>query len=262
MIEFNQEQKDILTTLKSCKNFSSVYPIPPLSASGSVYLSAVSSNEHSSAIFSMNSAEIVKEMTPLHNVSERTVVWANFRSHVRWFPTVKWLRWYLGDAIGFYFAWLRSYCLALLIPAALGLVTWICVAVANAVSSEQSADELSVSDFMVAYGLMVVLWGLVCNKIWRRQQSQLAEDWMSPVFSNAADMSGWVNHHMDQVRPSFQGTLRKSPITGQMELYFPNKKRRALYLTSVGITGICVLLALFVNVLLLNLEVSNPQVCK
>ncbi|KAM7537762.1 hypothetical protein Aperf_G00000066429 [Anoplocephala perfoliata] len=260
MIEFNQEQKDILTALKSCKNFSTVSPIPPLSPSNPVYLSAVSSNERNCALFCLKSAEIVKEMTPLHNVSERAVVWSNFRSHVRWFPTVTWLRWYLGDSIGFYFAWLHSYCLTLLIPSALGLLTWICVAIANAVSSEQTADKLSVSGFMVTYGLLVVVWGLACNKIWRRQQSQLAEDWMSPVFSNAADMSGWVNSHMDQMRPSFRGTLRKSPITGQMELYFPATKRRTLYLTSLGITAICVLLALFVNILLLNLEgIINPD---
>lgn len=195
-------------------------------------------------------------MTVLHNIPERRFVWANFRGRVHWFPTVKWLRWYLGDSIGFYFAWLQSYCIALAIPAILGLLTWICVAIANAVSSEEPKEEHSLSVFMVVYGLTIVVWGLVCNKIFRRQQSQLSEDWMSPAFANAADMSGWVNSHMDQLRPAFKGKLRKSPITGEMELYFPFAEQRILFLTSVGITGLCVLLALFINVLLLNLEVN------
>lgn len=256
MVEFSDEQKELLTTLKSCQNYSSVAPVPRPTAPNPICLSAVSSSEHKSALFSMKSSELVKDMTVLHNISERRFVWSNFRSHVRWFPTVKWLRWYLGDAIGFYFAWLHSYCIALAIPAILGLLTWICVAISNAVNSEESADEHFLSGFMIAYGLMVVVWGLICNKVFRRQQSQLAEDWMPPAFANAADMSGWVSSHMDQLRPAFKGKLRKSPITGQMELYFPFAKQRLLYLSSMGVTVLCVLLALFVNVLLLNLEVS------
>ncbi|VDL17835.1 unnamed protein product [Hymenolepis diminuta] len=260
MVEFSEEQKAILTTLKSCQNYSSVSPIPLPTIPNPISLSAFGSNKYSSALFSMNSTEVANEMTVLHNIPERRFVWANFRSHVQWFPTVKWLRWYLGDSIGFYFAWLQSYCIALAIPAILGLLTWICVAIANAVSSEEPKEEHSLSAFMVVYGLTIVVWGLVCNKIFRRKQSQLSEDWMSPAFANAADMSGWVNSHMDQLRPAFKGKLRKSPITGEMELYFPYAEQRILFLTSMGITGLCVLLALFINVLLLNLEgIINPD---
>lgn len=260
MVAFSEAQKEILTTLKSCHSYLTVAPIPLPSAPTSTSLSTFGSNEHSSAFFSIKSAKIVKEMTVLHNIPERRFVLSKFHNHLCWFPTVKWLRWYLGDTIGFYFAWLQSYCIALAIPAVLGLLTWIFVAIGNAVSSEESKEEHSLSAFMVAYGLMVVIWGLVCNKIFRRQQSQLSEDWMSPAFANAADMSGWVNSQMDQLRPAFKGKLRKSPITGEMEFYFPFAEQRALLLASMGITGVCVFLALFVNVLLLNLEgIINPD---
>ncbi|VDO01037.1 unnamed protein product [Rodentolepis nana] len=260
MVAFSDEQKKILTDLKSCRSYLTVAPIPLPSTPTPSSLSTFGSNEHSSAFFSIKSAKIVKEMTVLHNIPERRFVFSNFSNHLYWFPTVKWLRWYLGDAIGFYFAWLQSYCIALAIPAILGLLTWIFVAIATTVNSEESQEEHSLSAFMVAYGLIVVIWGLVCNKIFRRQQSQLSEDWMPPAFANAADMSGWVNSQMDQLRPAFKGKLRKSPITGEMELYFPFAEQRVLLLTSMGITCICVFLALFVNVLLLNLEgIINPD---
>nr|CDS29090.1 protein of unknown function DUF590 [Hymenolepis microstoma] len=260
MVAFSEAQKEILTTLKSCQSYLTVSPIPLPSTLTPTSLSTFGSNEHSSAFFSVKSAKIVKEMTVLHNIPERRFVLSKFHDHLCWFPSVKWLRWYLGDTIGFYFAWLQSYCIALAIPAILGLLTWLFVVIDNAVNSEESKEEHSLSAFMVAYGLMVVIWGLVCNKIFRRQQSQLSEDWMSPAFANAADMSGWVNSQMDQLRPAFKGKLRKSPITGEMELYFPFAEQRVLLLTSMGITGICVFLALFVNVLLLNLEgIINPD---
>ncbi|VDM35753.1 unnamed protein product, partial [Hydatigera taeniaeformis] len=146
------------------------------------------------------------------------------------------------------------YCLSLIFPSSVGLLTWLLVSIFNVLYPDQSAELPTIPIFRIGYGLMVVTWALACNKIWRRQQSQFAEDWMSPVFANAADMSGWVSTHMEQLRPAFRGTLRVCPIKGEMELHFPASKRRILYFLSASVTLCCVLFALCINVLLLNLE--------
>eukprot|EP00108_Taenia_solium_P011323 TsM_001012800 transcript=TsM_001012800 gene=TsM_001012800 len=254
MVEFSHDQKDVLNVLKSCENYSTIPPVPKCTVKKPLSLSAVTLKERDSALFCMKSMEIVKNMTPLHDIPKRDAVWSSFRGQSTLFPGVSCLRWYLGDAIGFYFAWLRSYCFSLVFPSSVGLLTWLLVSTVNAIYSDQPIELPTMSVFRVCYGLVVVIWALACNKIWRRQQSQLAEDWMSPVFANAADMSGWVSSHMEQLRPAFRGTLRENPIKGEMELHFSASERRVLYLLSASVTFCCVLVALFTNVLLLNLE--------
>lgn len=255
MVEFSHDQKDVLNALTSCESYSTIPPVPKCTVKKPLSLSSVTLKEHDSALFCMKSKEIVKNMTPLHHIPERDAVWSSFRGQSAFFPGVSWLRWYLGDGIGFYFAWLRSYCFSLVFPSSVGLLTWLVVSTVDAIYSDQTTELLTMSIFRVCYGLVMVIWALTCNKIWRRQQSQLAEDWMSPVFANAADMSGWVSSHMEQLRPAFRGTLRESPIKGEMELHFSASERRILYLLSASVTFCCVLVALFINVLLLNLEV-------
>uniref|UniRef100_A0A5K3FUF6 Anoctamin n=2 Tax=Mesocestoides corti TaxID=53468 RepID=A0A5K3FUF6_MESCO len=268
LVKLSTEQKEILSALKSCKDFDTIssaqveahaktHPSPP-----------IASLERESALFCMKSEELIKEMTPIHNISERATVWANFRSQSPLFPSVNWLRWYLGDAIGFYFAWLHYYCLALIVPSSVGLLTWVILAIASIFSSKDGGIDdpeipsgpPPISIFRIYYGLVVIVWAIACTKIWRRQQIQLSEEWLSPVLVNAADMSGWIKSHMNQLRPSFYGIERESPVTGEIELHFPASRRRILYLISASITFFCVLIALFINVLLMNLEgLINPS---
>ncbi|VDM22627.1 unnamed protein product, partial [Hydatigera taeniaeformis] len=129
MVKFNNDQKGVLNALSSCKNYDTVIPIPKCTVEKPLPLSAVTLKECDSALFCMKSKEIVKNMTPLHNIPERNAVWSSFRSQSAFFPGVGRLRWYLGDAIGFYFAWLRSYCLSLIFPSSVGLLTWLLVSV-------------------------------------------------------------------------------------------------------------------------------------
>ena len=244
-----------MSVLKSCKNYKSISPFPKCAISKPLTCTLDVFNERDSVFFCLKSTEIIKGISSLHNIPQRTLVWSHFRSHA-YFPPVDWLRWYLGNVIGFYFAWLRNYCLSLIIPSTTGLLAWMLITIANAVHHDEHIGVSSMSVFQIFYGLIVVIWALGCNKIWRRLQSQLSEDWLSPVFANAADISGWVNSHMEQLRPMFRGSPRMSPITGEVEIHFPASKRRILYLLSASGTLLCVFAALFVNVLLLNLEVG------
>ncbi len=262
MVKLSEEQQKVLAALKSCKEFESISAIPKPTKVANEPSSTlpVASRERDSAIFCLTSAELTKEMSPLHDLNERATVWSNFRAHSIFFPSVKWLRWYLGDAIGFYFAWLYYYCVTLVIPSAAGLLTWTLVSIAGLFPAQEDEEAEKngpppISIFRIYYGLVVIVWAIACTKIWRRQQAQLAEDWLSPALTSSADMAGWINSPTEKLRPSFRGEIRRSPITAELELHFPASKRRMLYLTSGAITFVCVLLALFVNVLLMNLEV-------
>lgn len=266
MLSLSPEQQKVLGVLKSCRDFESPATVPPPKPPTTTKIAAVPlsiiSGERDSALFRLTSEELTKQVTPLHNFAERAKVWENSRKNsILFFPSVKWLRWYLGDAVGFYFAWLLYYCIALIVPSSFGLLTWLLIAVFNFFHEDheivQATITPSISLFRICYGLVVIIWAIACTKIWRRQQAQLAEDWLSPALSAPADVSAWVNSPMEKLRPSFRGEPRRSPITADWELHFPAAKRRILYLISGSITLLCVVVALFANVLLLNLEVSN-----
>lgn len=250
MVMLTSEQQLELNKLKSCAHYASSNKAD---GNASLYPSP------KSALVCLKAEALAKEISPLHKHEDRAGVWKSISSLRSPFPTVNGLRWYLGDALGFYFAWLHYYFLALFALSGLGLVTWIAIAVSNCFAVEAMDSELSqlvrppLSPFRFYYGMATIIWALGCVKMWRRQRSQLAEDWCCPVLKSAADFT-WM-HNPNDLRPEFKGTLIKSPITGEMELHFPAIKRRVLYVLTGGITILCVLLAVFVNVLLMNLEV-------
>ena len=65
----------------------------------------------------------------------------------------------------------------------------------------------------------------------------------------------------DIVRPEFSGMLRKSPITGKMEKYFPAWKRRIRYCVSFVLTLPFLMLGIGCMILSLNLNgyIKHPE---
>lgn len=55
-------------------------------------------------------------------------------------------------------------------------------------------------------------------------------------------------------RPSFVGRARISPVTGELELYYPSSRRKVQYLVSAFVTGIMLTVAFWVMILSLNLQ--------
>ncbi|BHF65766.1 hypothetical protein SprV_0200877900 [Sparganum proliferum] len=263
MLHLSEDQLSELRTIKSCKTYESTDQVAheyqnKEAAPGTPPKSTTTGED--AALYCLRSEGLTKELTPLHDISARAEVWRHFCAWHSPFPAVEWLRWYFGDGLGYYFAWLRYYCLALLVLTGIGLVAWMSSTIEHLFSTATDEDPLApsggassyLSTSSILYGLTTVVWAISFTKICRRQQSQLAEIWISPALTGAADLP-WIHNSYDS-RPQFRGTPRISPITGQWELHFPASERRILYLISGSVTLVCVLVAIFINVLLMNLE--------
>ncbi|VDM02639.1 unnamed protein product [Schistocephalus solidus] len=260
MLHLSEDQLSELRTLKSCKTYESNEDVHENQnkRAATPHKSLITGED--TALFCLRSEGLTKELTPLHDVSARAEVLRHFSAWHSQFPAVEWLHWYFGDGLGYYFAWLRYYCLALLLLTGLGLTAWLSSTIAYLFSAVKDEEYLApsegagphISTSSILYGLITVVWAIAFTKICRRQQSQLAEVWISPALTGAADLP-WIHNSYDS-RPQFRGTPRVSPITGQWELYFPPSERRIRYLISGSVTFLCVLFAIFINVLLMNLE--------
>ena len=111
------------------------------------------------------------------------------------------------------------------------------------------------------YGLVCFLWAVLLYRFWEQEEYELAYRWgtlemMDPnavedPVSRDNELYAADHHHR---RPEFRGTTRKSPVTGQPELYFSPYRRKLQYLVSGLVTSVLLAVAFFVMILSLNLQ--------
>ncbi|CAL8098440.1 unnamed protein product [Calicophoron daubneyi] len=213
-------------------------------------------------LFTLQRLGLVSELVLRHNADKRRQVWLkNFREF-RFFPDCGSLRQYFGDSVGFYFTWMKTYVIFLLGPTVFSLVCFLISALMYLVSGSENDSRPSDLDISSSgqisvrfiYTVFVICWALVCTKLWSRQHASLVEEWsQNSLIRKTANDLAWLFTALDQ-RPEYHGEWRRSRVTGEMELHFPARKRRWRYLLSGSVIVICLLLAGFVNILLLNLE--------
>jgi hypothetical protein len=148
---------------------------------------------------------------------------------------------YFGSKIALYFAWLgvrhrvipihsplthacrnspQNYTLWLMFPAALGLALSLATAVKGPEWVGNSTPGFQVGgQIQAAFSGCVVLWAVLFNKFWLREEKVCALMW------------GTLGVEGDEpARPQFQGEMRRSPITDRDERYLlPRLARRKLH---------------------------------
>ncbi|TDH65902.1 hypothetical protein CCR75_005367 [Bremia lactucae] len=143
------------------------------------------------------------------------------------------IRYYFGEKIALYFAWLEFYTKMLVFPAVAGLVTFVYIEARQAATGTNEQGYI-----LIAFAVFVVLWSSLFSELWKRKNGLLDSLW---------GLSGL--HESFRYRPQFRGTKSYDPITDAEELTFESKtKRRRAYLVSVFIVTIMVgivVLALF-----------------
>ena len=147
---------------------------------------------------------------------------------------------YLGDDVALYFAWTYHYTKFILIPAILSLVVFVLAKILPNKSGEL---------LYMFYALSVTVWVQFFIIYWNRTESVLNVEW---------DNDSKVYEKEDK-RKEFVGEIKRSIITGKFELSYSHKKKMINYLISSGITYIFILIALFINVISLNLRALIPE---
>ncbi|KAF7857119.1 uncharacterized protein EAF02_011352 [Botrytis sinoallii] len=103
-----------------------------------------------------------------------------------------------GEKIGFYFAFLQSYFMFLVFPAAFGFCAWVLF-----------------GQYSPIYAVVNGLWGIVYTEYWKKQETDLAVQWGVRGVSK-------IQHK----RPDFKHEREiKDPVTGeQIKFYSPVKR--------------------------------------
>jgi anoctamin-10 len=107
-------------------------------------------------------------------------------------------------------------------------------------------------------GLITFLWGVLFLRFWQRHEHRLANKW------GTYSLSLYERQKYFAIRPEFCGYLRKSPVTGMIETYYPPIRRRLKYVVSAVASSVLLWLAFAVMILFLNLQgyirpKSNPK---
>ncbi|TMW63463.1 hypothetical protein Poli38472_002404 [Pythium oligandrum] len=148
------------------------------------------------------------------------------------------IRYYFGEKVALYFAWLGFYTKMLVFPSIAGLITFIVVEARkeNAkVGRSKSSDQ---GYILIVFAIIVVIWSSVFAEVWKRKNH---------IFNAIWGLHGF--HRTLRYRAQFRGTKSYNPVTDAEEMTFENRiKRRRAFMTSVLIVLIMigiVLVALF-----------------
>ncbi|CAH8497301.1 unnamed protein product [Schistosoma turkestanicum] len=171
-----------------------------------------------SALFTLECLGLISNLIRSHDKMERRYIWSDHFSSVHVFPDSEKLRQYFGDSVGFYFVWMKSYCVYLICP-------------------------------LIA-GLFCQMFNLLNSQLFDDKGVSLGIHLLYTILR----FSGLLSALKCGNRPTFHGVWRQSRVTGLMELHYPAAKRRLRYLASGFITLACLLWAIFINIALLNME--------
>eukprot|EP00003_Mantamonas_plastica_P007860 TRINITY_DN1669_c0_g1_i2.p1 TRINITY_DN1669_c0_g1~~TRINITY_DN1669_c0_g1_i2.p1 ORF type:complete len:879 (-),score=317.84 TRINITY_DN1669_c0_g1_i2:30-2609(-) len=163
---------------------------------------------------------------PLHNEKKLNELRDNWSgpSNIYKSQPIPMIRKYFGEKIGLYFAWLGHYTTWLMAPTIAGIITWL----VGLIEIKGANNSLT-----IPFSVFVGLWSTIYLEYWKRRQSELAFKWNVQNFEET-----------EQNRPEFVGELEPSPVTGELEMVYPEYKRYGKY--TAGAVSICIMLAVVI----------------
>ncbi|KAK2553084.1 Anoctamin-10 [Acropora cervicornis] len=133
------------------------------------------------------------------------------------------IRDYFGETIALYFGFLSFYSVSLVPPVLLVVVF------ALSGAHEQTKNTV--------FAILNLIWATVFLEAWKRRCAEISFKWGTLT-------SGMTSEQDEEPRPQYWGTKRLSPITGEMEQYYPSWKRNLkVYCVSYPIVVLCMILA-------------------
>ncbi|KAF8983281.1 Anoctamin-3 [Haplosporangium bisporale] len=149
------------------------------------------------------------------------------------------IRFYYGEKIALYFAWIGHYTKWLIWAAIAGLLFLIYGLAAGGATLVDGAATSTNKKLLVVfdnaltlpYALFMSVWAALFVEFWKRKSNVLAYTWNTFDFERR-----------ERARPEFKPTsTRVSPVTGKVELYYPRYKQ----LVSVVMSGMVVLISVY-----------------
>ncbi|KAL4160507.1 hypothetical protein PRNP1_001075 [Phytophthora ramorum] len=135
------------------------------------------------------------------------------------------IRFYFGEKIALYFAWLEFYTKMLVFPSIAGVITFVYIEARQAVTGTNQQGYI-----LIAFAIFVVLWSSMFSELWKRKNGLLDSLW---------GLSGL--HESFRYRPQFRGTKSYHPTTDVEEMTYESKaKRRRAFIASVLVVAVMV----------------------
>nr|XP_056713372.1 anoctamin-10 [Euleptes europaea] len=141
------------------------------------------------------------------------------------------IRFYFGETIAFYFAFLEYFTFALIPMAVIGIPYYF--------FAWEDYDKY------VMFATFNLLWSTVILEVWKRCCAVMAYRWGTLL----------MKRQFEEPRPGFHGVLGINPVTGREEpLYSSFKRQLRIYLVSLPFVCLCLYVALYVMMIYFDLE--------
>lgn len=200
----------------------------------------------------LTSFELVDAVSLVHQpaLRDRVVAETTLAPVWRSSPDVDLIQEYFGYEVGFYFAWLGFLTRWYFFPGSLAALVYG--------FRLYRGDTIDTDEYVPFFGLVTFLWAVLFLRFWEREENRLAYKWGTYSLSN------YEMRRFFATRPEFRGFLRRSPITGEFETYYPPLRRRLTYVFSALVTVGMLFVAFLVMILSLNLQgyinpIHNPE---
>ncbi|KAF9394328.1 Anoctamin-7 [Podila verticillata] len=190
-------------------------------------------------MFALHDGSYKSKVKPTPN--RRTSLYHNWVRSSRTQPLEE-IRFYYGEKIALYFAWIGHYTKWLIWAAIAGLLFLIYGLAAGGATLVDGAATSTNKKLLVVfdnaltlpYALFMSVWAALFVEFWKRKSNVLAYTWNTFDFERR-----------ERARPEFKPTsTRVSPVTGKVELYYPRYKQ----LVSVVMSGMVVLISIAIVV--------------
>lgn len=189
-----------------------------------------------SDMFALHDGSYKSKVKPLPN--RRTWLYHNWVRSGRTQPLEE-IRFYYGEKIALYFAWIGHYTKWLIWAAIAGVLFLIYGLAAGGIKldgTDSNKNYLAVFDnaLTLPYALFMSVWAALFVEYWKRKSNVLAYTWNTFDFERR-----------ERARPEFKPTsTRVSPVTGKVELYYPRYKQ---------------LVSIFMSFMVVLISVSPPH---
>ncbi|KAF9179817.1 Anoctamin-7 [Haplosporangium sp. Z 767] len=140
------------------------------------------------------------------------------------------IRFYYGEKIALYFAWIGHYTKWLVPAAIVGFLYLIFGAIIYYTQEGSTAIDIFDNALTLPFALFMSVWSALFVEFWKRKSNVLAYEWNTFDFERR-----------ERARPEFRPTAtRISPVTGKRELYYPRYRQ----LMSIVISVVVVLISI------------------
>ncbi|KAG0037494.1 Anoctamin-7 [Podila clonocystis] len=183
-------------------------------------------------MFALHDGSYKSKVKPMPN--RRTWLYHNWVRSGRTQPLEE-IRFYYGEKIALYFAWIGHYTKWLIWAAIAGVLFLIYGLAAGGFKyngSDGNRNYLAIFDnaLTLPYALFMSVWSALFVEYWKRKSNVLAYTWNTFDFERR-----------ERARPEFKPTsTRISPVTGRVELYYPRYKQLVSIFMSVMVVVISI----------------------